>query len=125
MSDSAPPGSSASTSGMLLGCCIARKAFGGTQRSPCFKSIVEKNLALTMDSIVPCIRGKGYESFLVLVFNCRKSIQNHRPCPSSRQELPHYTKRTGKAEWPHHPTFLGGVPVPHPGGAGLSAGTSL
>ena len=44
-----------------------------------FKSIVEKNRALTIDSMVSCIRGKGYESFLVLAFNHRKSIQNRKP----------------------------------------------
>ena len=50
-----------------------------TCQNPDFKSIVEKNWALTMDSIVSCIRGRGYESFLVLAFNRRKSIQNRKP----------------------------------------------
>ena len=50
-----------------------------TCQNPDFKSIVEKNRALTLDSIISCIWGRGYESFLVLAFNRWKSIQNRRP----------------------------------------------
>ena len=40
--------------------------------------MLEKNQAPTMDSMVSCIRGRGNESFLVLAFNFRKSMQNRR-----------------------------------------------
>ena len=49
-----------------------------TCQNPDFRSILEKNRAPTMDSMVSCMRGKGNESFLVLEFNLRKSIQNRR-----------------------------------------------
>ena len=50
-----------------------------TCQNPDFKSIIEKNRAPTKDSIVSCIWGRGYKSFLVLAFNCWKSIQNCKP----------------------------------------------
>ena len=40
--------------------------------------MLEKNQAPTMDSMVSCIRGRGNQSFLVLAFNFRKSMQNRR-----------------------------------------------
>ena len=43
-----------------------------------FRSILEKNRAPTMDSMVSSMRGRGNESFLVLEFNLQKSIQNPR-----------------------------------------------
>ena len=49
-----------------------------TCQNPDFRSILEKNQAPTMDSMVSCIRGRGNESFLVLEFNFRKLIQNWR-----------------------------------------------
>ena len=49
-----------------------------TCQNPDFRSILEKNRAPTMDSIISCMRGRGNESFLVLEFNFRKSIQNWR-----------------------------------------------
>ena len=49
-----------------------------TCQNPDFRSILEKNQAPTMDSMVSCIRGRGNESFLVLAFNFRKLMQNHR-----------------------------------------------
>ena len=49
-----------------------------TCQNPDFRSILEKNRAPTMDSMVSCIRGRGNESFLVLAFSFRKSIQNRR-----------------------------------------------
>ena len=49
-----------------------------TCQNPDFRSILEKNWAPTMDSMVSCMRGRGNESFLVLEFNLRKSIQNRR-----------------------------------------------
>ena len=49
-----------------------------TCQNPDFRSILEKNRAPTMDSMVSYIRGRGNESFLVLVFNFRKSMQNRR-----------------------------------------------
>ena len=42
-----------------------------TCQNPDFRSILEKNRAPTMDSMVSCIRGRGNESFLVLAFNFR------------------------------------------------------
>ena len=50
-----------------------------TCQKPDFKSMVEKNRAPTMDSMVSCIRGRGYASFLVQLFSLRKSMQNWRP----------------------------------------------
>ena len=50
-----------------------------TCQKPDFKSMVEKNPAPTMDSMVSCIRGRGYTSFLVWLFSQRKSMQNRRP----------------------------------------------
>ena len=47
-------------------------------QNPDFRSILEKNRAPTMDSMVSYMRGRGNESFLVLEFNFRKSIQNRR-----------------------------------------------
>ena len=44
-----------------------------------FRSIVEKNRAPTIDSMVSCIRGRGYASFLVQLFSLQKSMQNQRP----------------------------------------------
>ena len=49
-----------------------------TCQNPDFRSILEKNWAPTMDSMVSCIRGRGNESFLVLVFSFRKLMQNRR-----------------------------------------------
>ena len=49
-----------------------------TCQNPDLRSILEKNRAPTMDSMVSCIRGRGNESFLVLAFNFRKSMQNRR-----------------------------------------------
>ena len=49
-----------------------------TCQNPDFRSILEKNRAPTMDSMVSCMRGRGNESFLVLEFNFRKLIQNWR-----------------------------------------------
>ena len=49
-----------------------------TCQNPDFRSILEKNRAPTMDSMVSCMRGRGNESFLVLEFNFQKSIQNWR-----------------------------------------------
>ena len=49
-----------------------------TCQNPDFRSMLEKNQAPTMDSMVSCIRGRGNKSFLVLVFNFRKSMQNRR-----------------------------------------------
>ena len=49
-----------------------------TCQNPDFRSMLEKNRAPTMDSMVSCIRGRGNESFLVLAFNFWKSMQNHR-----------------------------------------------
>ena len=40
-----------------------------TCQNPDFRSILEKNQAPTMDSMVSCMRGRGNESFLVLEFN--------------------------------------------------------
>ena len=50
-----------------------------TCQKPNFRSIVEKNRAPTMDSMVSCIQGRGYASFLVWLFSLRKSMQNRRP----------------------------------------------
>ena len=49
-----------------------------TCQKPDFRSIVEKYLVPTKDSIVSGPLGNGWESFLVLAFRCRKSIQNLR-----------------------------------------------
>ena len=49
-----------------------------TCQNPDFRSILEKNQAPTMDSMVSCMWGRGNESFLVLAFSLRKSIQNRR-----------------------------------------------
>ena len=49
-----------------------------TCQNPDFRSILEKNQAPTMDSMVSCMWGRGNESFLVLEFNFLKSIQNWR-----------------------------------------------
>ena len=49
-----------------------------TCQNPDFRSILEKNRAPTMDSMVSCMWGRGNKSFLVLEFNFRKSIQNWR-----------------------------------------------
>ena len=49
-----------------------------TCQNPDFRSMLEKNRAPTKDSMVYCIRGRGNESFLVLAFNFRKSMQNRR-----------------------------------------------
>ena len=49
-----------------------------TCQNPDFRSILEKNRAPTMDSMVSCMQGRGNESFLVLEFNFRKSIQNRK-----------------------------------------------
>ena len=40
-----------------------------TCQNPDFRSMLEKNQAPTMDSMVCCIWGRGKESFLVLAFN--------------------------------------------------------
>ena len=50
-----------------------------TCQKPDFRSNVEKNRAPTIDSMVSCIQGRGYASFLVQLFSLRKSIQNRRP----------------------------------------------
>ena len=50
-----------------------------TCQKPDFKSIVEKNRVPTIDSMVSCIWGRGYASFLVWLFSLRKSMQNRRP----------------------------------------------
>ena len=50
-----------------------------TCQKPDFRSIVEKNQAPTMDSMVSCIRGRGSASFLVRLFSWWKSMQNQRP----------------------------------------------
>ena len=50
-----------------------------TCQKPDFRSIVQKNWAPTMDSMVSCIWGRGYASFLVRLFSLRKSMQNRRP----------------------------------------------
>ena len=50
-----------------------------TCQKPDFKSIVEKKRAPTMDSMVSCIQGRGYASFLVQLFSWQKSMQNLRP----------------------------------------------
>ena len=49
-----------------------------TCQKPDFRSIVEKNRAPTIDSIVSCIQGRGYASFLVRLFSLRKLMQNQR-----------------------------------------------
>ena len=49
-----------------------------TCQNPDLRSILEKNQAPTMDSMVSCIWGRGNESFLVRAFNFRKSMQNCR-----------------------------------------------
>ena len=49
-----------------------------TCQNPDFRSILEKNQAPTMDSMVSCMQGRGNESFLVLEFNLQKLIQNRR-----------------------------------------------
>ena len=49
-----------------------------TCEKPDFKSIVEKKRAPTMDSMVSCIRGRGYASFLVRLFSWQKLMQNLR-----------------------------------------------
>ena len=97
MSDSALPSSSASTAGMLperyinhrnskipilptvkaVYCRDFSDIF--TCQNLDFKSIIEKNRAPTKDSMVSCIWGRGYESFLVLAFYHWKSIQNRKP----------------------------------------------
>ena len=50
-----------------------------TCQKPNFRSIVEKNQAPTMDSMVSCIQGRGNTSFLVRLLRLRKSRQNRRP----------------------------------------------
>ena len=50
-----------------------------TCQKPNFRSMVERNQVPTMDSMVSCISGKGYASFLVGLFSLRKSMQNQRP----------------------------------------------
>ena len=50
-----------------------------TCQKPDFRSIVEKNRVPTMDSMVSCIWGRGYTSFLVQLFSQQKSMQNQRP----------------------------------------------
>ena len=49
-----------------------------TCQIPDFTSILEKNQAPTMDSMVSCMWGRGNQSFLVLALSLRKSIQNWR-----------------------------------------------
>ena len=49
-----------------------------TCQKPLFRSMQEKCRAPTMLSIVSCIWGKGYASFLVLAFRHQKSIQKFR-----------------------------------------------
>ena len=49
-----------------------------TCQNPDLRSILEKNRAPTMDSMVSCIQGRGNQSFLVRAFNFRKSMQNRR-----------------------------------------------
>ena len=46
-----------------------------TCQKPLFRSMQEKYRAPTMLSMVSCIQGRGYESFLVLALRCWKSIQ--------------------------------------------------
>ena len=50
-----------------------------TCQKPNFRSIIEKNRAPTMDSMVSCIWGRGNKSFLVRLFSLQKLMQNRRP----------------------------------------------
>ena len=85
-----------------------------TCQNPDFKSIIEKNRAPTKDSMVSCIWGRGYESFLVLAFNhARNQYRTVNPHPSSGRGPRCYTKQTVKAKWLNHPAFLGDVLGPH------------
>ena len=89
-----------------------------TCQNPDFRSMLEKNRAPTMDSMVSCIRGRGNESFLVLTFNFRKSMQNCRVPSFFSQGLWRYTKVISMAELPLHPTCLVDSPRPLPAGWG-------
>ena len=65
-----------------------------TCQNPDFRSILGKNRAPTMDSMVSCMWGRGNESFLVLEFNFRKSIQNWRVPSFFHTRLWCYTRVT-------------------------------
>ena len=49
-----------------------------TCQNPLLRSMVEKYLVPTKDSIVSRPLAIGYESFFILAFNRQKSMQNHR-----------------------------------------------
>ena len=95
-----------------------------TCQNPDFRSMLEKNRAPTMDSMVSCIRGRGNESFLVLAFNFRKSMQNCRVPSFFSQGLWRYTKVISMAGLPLRPTCLVDSPGPLPAGVGQSTGIS-
>ena len=92
-----------------------------TCQNPDFRSILEKNRAPTMDSMVSCIWGRGNESFLILAFNFRKSCRTLGFRLFSSQGLWCYTKVISMAGLPLHPTCLVDSPRPLPTGVGQSA----
>ena len=50
-----------------------------TCQKPNFKSMVEKNWVPTIDSMVSCIRGRGYASFLVWLFSLEINAEPEAP----------------------------------------------
>ena len=85
-----------------------------TCQNPDLRSILEKNQAPTMDSMVSCIRGRGNESFLVLAFNFRKSMQNRRVPSFFLTRTMALHQGDFAAGWPLRPTCLVDSPRPLP-----------
>ena len=71
-----------------------------TCQKPDFRSISEKNQVPTIDSMVSCIRGRGYASFLVRLFSLQKSMQNWRPPSFLRTK----TTALHQGDWDGHIT---------------------
>ena len=95
-----------------------------TCQKPNFKSMVEKNWVPIIDSMVSCIWGKGYASFLVWLFSLQKSVQNQRPPSFLRSKNHHIAPwRLGQANGAPVQAFPEYVPVPPPLVGELYAGT--